>query len=110
MMWLHGSSPTLLAAIGKIQVQSYFVATKPLDHRPVRQQAAKQPVVSPEATDVGSADSGVHTHQDWDTRIDLSQRAQTHRWHPTYNQPWTLHISLRLYFAYLSNNDSLTSQ
>lgn len=28
------------------------------------------------------------------TGTELSQRVQTHRWHPTYNQPWTLQISL----------------
>ena len=75
----------LLDTLGKTQVQGYFATTKPLDHRPFRQQAAKQPAVSLEATDGGSVDSDVHTHWDWEpfTRIDLSQRVQTHRWNAT---------------------------
>lgn len=38
----------MLASWGKTRVHSYFVATKPLDHRPFQQQVAKKLAVSPE--------------------------------------------------------------
>lgn len=53
----------LLDAWVKLEFNCYFVATKPLGHRPFRQQVVEHLVVSPELT-MGGADSNVHTTRD----------------------------------------------
>ena len=44
----------MLAAWGRPRIHWYFAATKPLDHRPFRQQVAERPTISPEVTYGGS--------------------------------------------------------
>ena len=57
------STIAMLTAWGRPEFNYYFLATKPLDHWPFRQQATKQSIVSPEVT-MGGVESDVHTTQD----------------------------------------------